>query len=245
MSERRSVLCEVHDEPAKIATKYKGKGRRFCRDGGIGRHAGFRCLWGKTRGGSSPLLGIIIKINEREIMTIVRILQYPDPRLKLKAEKVTDFGAETQKMIDDMFETHYASQNCAALACSQLDFKNPKHITVIDFSEHKNQPLCLVNGEIIERSGTETSPEGCMSVYGAYEKVTRSEKITVKAQDRHGKEIVFEAEGFMAKCIQHELDHLDGKLFIDHLSNLKRDRIRKRIEKVSKFQHKHDENCRH
>lgn len=183
-------------------------------------------------------------------MTVVRILQYPDPRLKTKGEKVTDFGPETQKMIDDMFETHYATDNCAALACTQLDFQKPKHITVIDFSEKKNEPLCLVNAEIIERVGTATSPEGCMSVSGgAYEKVTRAEKIKVKAQDRHGKEIIFEAEDFMAKCIQHELDHLDGKLFIDHLSHLKRDRIKKKIEKLSRqiaaHHHVHDENCNH
>ena len=184
-------------------------------------------------------------------MTIVRILQYPDIRLKTKGEKVTDFGTETQKMIDDMFETHYAADNCAALACTQLDFKNPKHITVIDFSEHKDQPLCLVNAEIIERNGSTTLEEGCMSVAGgAYEKVKRSEKIKVKAQDRNGKEFTFEADGFMAKCIQHELDHLDGKLFVDHLSHLKRDRIKKKIEKLNRqghdhHEHVHGEHCNH
>lgn len=185
-------------------------------------------------------------------MTIVRILQYPDTRLKIKGAKVTDFGAETQKMIDDMFETHYASDNCAALACTQLDFQHPKHITVIDFSEKKDQPLCLVNAEIIGREGTETSPEGCMSVSGgAYENVTRAAKIKVKAQDRHGKEMIFEADGFMAKCIQHELDHLNGKLFIDHLSHLKRDRIKKKIEKLMRqhagqeHDHVHGEHCNH
>lgn len=168
-------------------------------------------------------------------MTIIRILQYPDPRLRTKGEKVTDFGPETQKIIDDMFETHYAAENCAALAATQLDFKNPKHITVIDFSQEKNQPLCLVNATIVEREGAETSEEGCMSVSGgAFEKVTRAAKIRVKAQDRHGNPLGFEAEGFMAKCIQHELDHLDGKLFIDHLSNLKRDRIKKHIEKLNR-----------
>src|SRR3990167_3669862 len=182
-------------------------------------------------------------------MSIVRILQFPDPRLRIKGEKVLDFGAETQQMIDDMFETHYASENCAALACTQLDFKNPKHITVIDFSEHKDQPLCLVNAEIIERADTETSGEGCMSVKGgAFEKVTRAAKIKVKAQDRFGKIISFEADGFMAKCIQHELDHLDGKLFIDHLSHLKRSRIKKKIEKLNRHDdsdHVHGENCQH
>ncbi len=169
-------------------------------------------------------------------MTVVRILQFPDPRLKIRGEKVTDFGKETQKMIDDMFETHYASSNCAALACTQLDFRKPKHITVIDFSEDKNQPLCLVNAEIIERINEHTSPEGCMSVGGgAYEKVTRAEKIRVKAQDRFGNPLEFEADGFMAKCIQHELDHLDGKLFIDHLSYLKRSLIKKKIDKLNKI----------
>ncbi len=184
-------------------------------------------------------------------MSIVKILQFPDLRLRTKGEKVTDFGAQTQQMIDDMFETHYASENCAALACTQLDFKNPKHITVIDFSEKKDQPLCLVNAEIIEKIGTETSPEGCMSVKGgAYEKVTRAEKIKVKAQDRFGKAMEFEAEGFMAKCIQHELDHLDGKLFIDYLSHLKRNIIKKKIEKINRqggddHHHVHGENCQH
>ena len=167
-------------------------------------------------------------------MAVIRILQYPDPRLRTKGEKVTDFGTETQKIIDDMFETHYAASNCAALAATQLDFENPKHITVIDFSEEKNQPLCLVNAEIVEKIGTKTSEEGCMSVSGGvYEKVTRAEKIRVKAQDRHGNPLAFEAEDFMAKCVQHELDHLDGKLFIDHLSHLKRDRIKKRIQKLN------------
>lgn len=177
-------------------------------------------------------------------MPVVKILQFPDPRLRTKADIVTDFGAETQQMIDDMFATHYAAKNCAALACTQLDFKKPKHITVIDFSENKDQPLCLVNAKIVERSGTETSEEGCMSVRGgAFEKVTRAAKIKVKAQDRHGKVIEFEAEDFMAKCIQHELDHLNGKIFLDHLSPLKRNRIKKKIEKLDRQGHDHGDHC--
>lgn len=171
-------------------------------------------------------------------MAIVKILQYPNNRLRTKAEAVTDFGPKTQQIIDDMFETHYAADNCAALAATQLDFNNPKHITVIDFSEKKDQPLCLVNAIIIEKSGEETSAEGCMSVAGAFEKVTRAAKIRVKAQDRHGNPLEFEAEGFMAKCIQHELDHLNATLFIDHLSMLKQTRIKKRIEKLNKFKKK-------
>lgn len=167
-------------------------------------------------------------------MTIIRILSFPDPKLRRKGIPVTDFGEATQKIIDDMFETHYNSENCAALAATQLDIPNAPHITVIDFSEKKDQPLCLVNGKIIERSGKATDDEGCMSVghgSGAFAKVTRSAKIKVQAQDRHGEIIEFEAVGFMAKCVQHELDHLDGKLFVDNLSTLKRKRILDIIKK--------------
>jgi len=171
-------------------------------------------------------------------MSIIKILQYPDTKLRKKGEKVTDFGPELQKIVDDMFDTHYAADNCAALAATQLDFDNPKHITVIDFSEKRNTPLCLINGEIIEREGEQHEEEGCMSVgveNGAlFEKVTRAMKIKIRAHDRHGKEFTMEAEGFMAKCIQHELDHLDGKLFIDHLSPLKRNRITDKIKKLKR-----------
>jgi peptide deformylase len=172
-------------------------------------------------------------------MAIVRILQFPDPRLKTIGKEVTDFGDATQKLIDNMFETHYAQKNCAALAATQLDFVDPPHITVIDFSEKKDQPLCLVNAEIIAKDGKATEDEGCMSVGTggmAYEKVTRAAKITVKAQDRHGNPLNFEAEDFMAKCIQHELDHLKGVLFIDHLSALKRQRVIKQLQKIKKQQ---------
>jgi len=171
-------------------------------------------------------------------MSIIKILQHPNPRLREKAERLEDFGDETQKIIDDMFETHYAAKNCAALAATQLDFKNPKHITVIDFSVKKDQPFCLVNAKIIERDGEKTEEEGCMSLGietgSIFEKVTRAATIKVRAQDRHGKTLEFEAEGFMAKCIQHELDHLDGKLFIDHLSPLKRARVEKQIKKLNR-----------
>lgn len=168
-------------------------------------------------------------------MTILRILQYPDPRLKVKGRKVEDFGPKTQKIIDDMFETHYASDNCAALAATQLDLIDPPHITVIDFSKEKDQPLCLINAEILAYDGELNKEEGCMSVGEAdgmvFAKVVRAAKIKVRAQDRFGKALEFEAEGFMAKCIQHELDHLEGKLFIDHLSHLKRQRLIKKLEK--------------
>jgi peptide deformylase len=169
-------------------------------------------------------------------MTILRILQYPDPRLRTKAKRVEVFDERIKKIISDMFETHYASDNCAALAATQLNIENPPMITVIDFSEYKNQPLCLVNPEIVEREGTQTQEEGCMSLaaenHSVFDKVTRSQKIRVKALDRNGNPLDFIAEGFMAKCIQHEIDHLHGKIFIDHLSRLKRDRLEKKLFKL-------------
>jgi peptide deformylase len=171
-------------------------------------------------------------------MAIIRILQYPDPRLHTKAERVEVFDAELQQIIDDMFETHYNTENCAALAATQLDFKHPKAITVIDFSPNKDQPLCLVNPEVVWRSEELLDEaEGCMSISGGiYEVVDRSLKIKVKAQDRYGNPIEMDVEGFMAKCIQHEVDHLNGKLFIDHLSRLKRQRVDKRVEKRRRWE---------
>jgi peptide deformylase len=170
-------------------------------------------------------------------MPIITILQYPDPKLRRKGITVNDFGDVTQKIIDDMFETHYAATNCAALAATQLDIANAPHITVIDFSESKDQPLCLVNGKIVHREGSVTDTEGCMSVGGGSEifsKVKRSEKIKVVAQDRHGENIEFEADGFMAKCVQHELDHLDGKLYIDLLSPLRKNKFTKDMKKLDR-----------
>lgn len=175
-------------------------------------------------------------------MTTIRILQYPDPRLKKLARKVENFDDPIlQQIIDDMFETHYAADNCAALAATQLDIEDPPHVTVIDFSEKKNEPLCLVNGEVVGREGEFTDTEGCMSVgcdvgSGVYEKVTRAAKISVKAYDRHGKLLEFDADGFMAKCIQHELDHLNGKIFLDHLSKLKRQRLENKLNKLKRIQ---------
>lgn len=169
-------------------------------------------------------------------MAVLRILQYPDSRLKLTATPVADFGPDFQKIVDDMLETHYAQDNCAALAASQLDLINPPHVTVIDFSSNKNNPLCLVNAKIVEQRGETFEEEACMSVgdeerVGA--KVKRAEWIKVESFDRLGKPQNFEADGFLAKCIQHELDHLHGILFIDHLSALKRDRLVKKLRKYN------------
>lgn len=166
-------------------------------------------------------------------MTILSIVQYPDPRLAEPTKLVTDFGDATQKIIDDMFETHYAQENCAALAANQLGL--PWRITVIDFSEEKNQPLCLVNGKIVAQKGEVNTHEGCMSLLDAgYHKVTRASEVTVEYQDRYGEKKVMEADGFMAKCIQHELDHLDGKVYLDHLGQLKRKMIDRKLANIRK-----------
>lgn len=165
-------------------------------------------------------------------MAILNILQYPDPRLQRKGYQVPDIDESIRHIISDMFETHYAAKNCAALAATQLAIAKPPHITVIDFSEQKDQPLCLINGEIIGREGEMYEEEGCMSVAGVYDKVKRSAKITVRALNPQGEAIEFAADGFMAKCIQHELDHLNGIIFIDHLSSFKRGRIDKKFRKM-------------
>lgn len=171
-------------------------------------------------------------------MAIIEILQYPDKRLKRQGITVTEFGKATQKIIDDMFETHYSAENCAALAATQLNIPKAPHISVIDFSAQKNEPLCIVNGEIIHKEGEQFEEEGCMSVQGldcVFTQVKRALKIKIKAQDRHGEVFEMEAEGFMAKCIQHELDHLNGKIYLDRVSQLKRQRIEKQIIKKNRL----------
>lgn len=167
-------------------------------------------------------------------MSIVRILQYPDIRLKKKAKWVENVDEKIKKIVADMFETHYNAKNCAALAATQLDLVDPPRITVIDFSDNRDQPLCLINPEIIEREGEQVVPEGCMSVGGeledrVFEYIKRSLKIKVRALDQEGKPLELEAEGYMAQCMQHEIDHLDGYLYMDRLSALKRERLIKKL----------------
>lgn len=166
-------------------------------------------------------------------MTIIKILQYPDPKLKRKAVKVEKFDEALQAVIDDMFETHYVAQNCAALAATQLDLPIPYSITVIDYSENKDKPLCLVNPEVVERSGEQYEIEGCMSVCPntVHEKVKRAQKVKVRAQNRYGEPIEIEAEGFFAKCLQHEIDHLEGTVFLDRLPLVKKERALRKIKK--------------
>jgi peptide deformylase len=179
-------------------------------------------------------------------MNLLNILEYPDPRLKRKAKKVTDFGAAFQSIVDHMFATHYAAENCAALAATQLDLVDPPHVTVIDFSRKHDEPLCLVNGEVVEREGEQNEEEGCMSVgcnigIPVHAHVKRAYKIRVKAQDRFGAPLDFWVEEYMAKCIQHELDHLEGKIYLDHLSAVKRERLEKKLAKEKKQKARDDE----
>ncbi|MBA2653681.1 MAG: peptide deformylase [Gammaproteobacteria bacterium] len=172
---------------------------------------------------------------------MIDILQYPDSRLGIKADTVVDFSDKAlQQVIDDMLETLHNTENCAGLAATQLNIPHPKRITVIyDYKDKENRKpasLCLVNPEIIAREGEFLEPEACMSVQGGvYEIVpARSFKVTVRAQDRFGNFFEIVGEGYMAKLLQHELDHLDGVIFIDRLSRLKRQRIDKKISKLIK-----------
>lgn len=161
-------------------------------------------------------------------MALLPILEFPDPRLRTRAQPVKEVDAALRKLIDDMFETMYAAPGIG-LAATQVNVH--KRLLVIDISEKHNEPLALINPEIVAREGVEESEEGCLSVPGIYDKVSRAEKVRVRALDRSGKQIEFDADGLLAVCIQHEMDHLDGKLFVDYLSDLKRTRIRKKLEK--------------
>lgn len=166
------------------------------------------------------------------IMSLRTILHYPNPKLRFKAEEVVDISAEIGVLIDDMFETMY-EDNGVGLAATQIGILY--RIAVMDVSENKNQPIVLINPKIIETSASKKKgPEGCLSVPGIMEKVERAEIVKVKALDRDGKEIEIEADDLLAVCIQHELDHLDGTLFIDHLSPLKKQLIKKKLKKLHK-----------
>ena len=164
-------------------------------------------------------------------MARLQILEFPDPRLRTRAQPVEHVDDALRKLIDDMFETMYAAPGIG-LAATQVNVH--KRVLVIDLSEHRNEPLVLINPEIVERIGIEESEEGCLSVPGIYEKVTRAERIRVRTLDRKGQTQEIEATGLLAVCIQHEMDHLEGKLFVDYLSELKRTRIRKKLDKDRK-----------
>ncbi len=169
-------------------------------------------------------------------MTILDILHYPDKRLRTVAQPVAKAAVkkadgDIKKLVDDMFETMYLAPGIG-LAATQVNVH--LQVIVIDLSEDQSQPLCLINPEILAEEGSETCDEGCLSVPDVYESVQRSEKVTVKAMDQHGDEYTLQADEMLAVCIQHEIDHLNGKLFVDYLSPLKLQRIKKRLLKVQR-----------
>jgi len=166
-------------------------------------------------------------------MALLNILHFPDPRLRTVAKPVDKFDDELRQLVSDMFETMYEAPGIG-LAATQVD----RHIRllVMDVSEGRNQPRCLINPEILRAEGEEEMDEGCLSVPGYYEKVRRADRIRVRAQDETGETREFEAEGLEAVCIQHEMDHLEGKLFVDYISILKRNRIRSKLLKAQKQQ---------
>ena len=166
---------------------------------------------------------------DRQHMAKLEILHFPDPRLRTVAKPVPVVGAEIRRLIDAMFETMYDAPGIG-LAATQVNVH--QRLLVLDVSEDKDQPQVFINPEILSRDGVEEMEEGCLSVPGVYDKVQRAERIRVRALDRDGNSFELEADGLLAVCIQHEIDHLDGKLFVDYLSSLKRQRIKKKLEKA-------------
>jgi len=162
-------------------------------------------------------------------MSILTILQFPDPKLRQKAAPVVSVDDSIRTLVDDMFETMYSAPGIG-LAAVQVNVL--KRVIVIDISEDKSQPKCFINPEIVKRSGDEKMDEGCLSVPGIYEPVSRAKEITVRYLDRDGNTQESTVDDLLAVCVQHEIDHLDGKLFVDYLSEMKRNRIRKKMEKV-------------
>ena len=164
-------------------------------------------------------------------MPLLDILKFPDERLRIKAKPVDAVTDETRQLVDDMFETMYAAPGIG-LAATQINVH--QRIVVIDISSEKDQPLCLINPKILAKEGIEHHEEGCLSVPGVYESVERADRIKVEALNREGEKIKFDADELLAVCIQHEIDHLNGKLFVDYLSAMKRNRIKKKLEKQLK-----------
>ncbi|MBA4502931.1 peptide deformylase [Marinobacterium marinum] len=170
-------------------------------------------------------------------MAKLNILEFPDPRLRTIAEPVEQVDDAIRQLVDDMFETMYDAPGIG-LAATQINVH--KRVVTIDISEDKSEPLVLINPEYtILQEDLESMQEGCLSVPGFYEDVTRPNRVLLKALDRDGTPYEMEAEGLLAVCIQHELDHLNGKLFVDHLTALKRNRIRTKLEKQHRLEAQH------
>ncbi|MCK5722180.1 MAG: peptide deformylase [Gammaproteobacteria bacterium] len=164
-------------------------------------------------------------------MAILNILHFPDERLRTKAKPVAEVTNKHRTLISDMLETMYDAPGIG-LAATQVNVH--ERILVIDISDEKDQPIVLINPEILEKEGDQEFDEGCLSVPGIYETLHRAEKVRVKALNNKGEKFEMRAEGLLAICIQHEIDHLEGKLFVDYLSQLKKQRIRKKLEKQQK-----------
>ena len=162
-------------------------------------------------------------------MALLPILEFPDPRLRTRAKPVEAVDAALARLIDDMFETMYAAPGIG-LAATQVD----RHIrlVVMDVSEDKSEPRVFINPEILSKEGVQVYQEGCLSVPGIFADVERADRIRLRARDREFREYELEADGLLAVCIQHELDHLEGKVFVDYLSPFKREQVRKRLDKA-------------
>jgi len=167
-------------------------------------------------------------------MSTLEILTFPDPRLRNRAKPVPVVDNRIRGIVDTMFETMYQAPGIG-LAAIQVNI--PLRIIVADISERQDSPLCLINPELLARRGEQEMDEGCLSVPGFYEPVSRAETIGMRALNRDGEPFELEADGLLAVCIQHEVDHLEGKLFVDYLSTLKRQRIRKKLEKDRRQPH--------
>ncbi|EOZ7263217.1 peptide deformylase [Salmonella enterica subsp. enterica serovar Kentucky] len=165
-------------------------------------------------------------------MSVLQVLHIPDERLRKVAKPVEEVNAEIQRIVDDMFETMYAEEGIG-LAATQVDIH--QRIIVIDVSENRDERLVLINPELLEKSGETGIEEGCLSIPEQSALVPRAEKVKIRALDRDGNPFELEANGLLAICIQHEMDHLVGKLFIDYLSPLKQQRIRQKVEKLDRL----------
>ena len=165
-------------------------------------------------------------------MALLPILEYPDPRLKKVATPVAAVTAEVRKLVRDMADTMYAAPG-VGLAATQVDVH--KRVIVIDISEHKDELRVFINPELLSADGEAECEEGCLSVPGYYDKVTRAARIRVRAQDEHGETYELDAEGLLAVCIQHEMDHLQGKVFVEYLSPLKRARLAAKLRKKQRL----------
>src|SRR5579863_2989507 len=164
-------------------------------------------------------------------MALRTILEFPDPRLRTRASPVTRFDTELGRLVDDMFETMYAAPGIG-LAATQVDVH--KRVVVIDVSDERNEPQVFINPEILAREGEGTTEEGCLSVPGIFDDIKRAANVRVRAQDKHGVVSERDLTGTLAVCLQHEMDHLEGRLFVDYLSDLKRERIRKKLDRERK-----------